>query len=448
MGLCPQASVWVSFWGLQKPGAATGSTPLPFLRHAEGAAGRAAGVSTTALPQVPHVLVPSHPLQAPQIGRVASSATLPRACWAFSPEVSQGRAGRTLESPRPFWLSLSGHLAPSPCPHTVKPALVAAVRTANQVAWLVLADTGLGLLSPIRKAFVSIPNAPLAPNPGQGSRCQPDPTHRLGAKGPLHLTWAAQSANRPTPRRALATFQETCTGLQIRRGWSRALAGGLRPRRLQQAGEGAPARSEVQAGVVPASDHRDPGRSAGRGRWAAAQPMPRDPRPAPLSGSEPRLGAATPRHAIRKPPPPAAAIPTRRTHLEMGGQVRVPGSRSPGSQNPGSQGTLCPQPSSPLGRPVGGSQGPRLRQSPASTSPTPSRRGPESPGAATRGLPAPYPPPESNHPVLGAGEGARQLSRRRPHPRGAHSSSARSSVWWVLEGQLEVRVPGWDQGRR
>lgn len=153
MGLCPQASVWVSFWGLQKPGAATGSTPLPFLRQAEGAAGRAAGVSTTALPQVPHVLVPSHPLQAPQIGRVASSATLPRARWAFSPEVSQGRAGRTLESPRPFWLSLSGHLAPSPCPHTVKPALVAAVRTANQVAWLVLADTGLGLLSPIRKAF-------------------------------------------------------------------------------------------------------------------------------------------------------------------------------------------------------------------------------------------------------------------------------------------------------
>lgn len=100
---------------------------------------------------------------------------------------------------------------------------------------------------------------------------------------------------------------------------------------------------------MPASDHWDPGGSAGRGRWAAAQPMLRGPRPARLPGSEPRLGAAAPRHAIRKPPPPEDAVPTRRTHLEMGGgvQVRVPGRRSPGPQNPGSQGTLCPQPSRP-----------------------------------------------------------------------------------------------------
>lgn len=123
---------------------------------------------------------------------------------------------------------------------------------------------------------------------------------------------------------------------------------------------------------MPASDHWDPGGSAGRGRWAAAQPMLRGPRPARLPGSEPRLGAAAPRHAIRKPPPPEDAVPTRRTHLEMGGASRS-GSPAEGVPDPKTQALREPSAHSLVAppTPVGGSQGPRLRLSPASTPPNP-----------------------------------------------------------------------------
>lgn len=44
-----------------------GSTLLPFLRHAEGAAGHAAGgLYDSPFPRCPHVLVPSHPLPSPK----------------------------------------------------------------------------------------------------------------------------------------------------------------------------------------------------------------------------------------------------------------------------------------------------------------------------------------------------------------------------------------------
>lgn len=186
----------------------------------------------------------------------------------------------------------------------------------------------------------------------------------------------------------------------------------------------APAFSEGRAGGSRRPGPRAPGRSARCIRRVAAQPAPRGSGLASSPGSEPCHRALL-------------AVPVRGSPAQGGGR---PGLREPCFGGP------RPHPSSPLGRRVGGGQGPRVQLGPPP--PLPRLAEARGPRAPPPGGGQHAPAPASNHPGRGAaGVSGPPSPAQTPSQRGAHPSPTRSGVWWAGTGWAASgtsRPPGRD----
>lgn len=241
----------------------------------------------------------------------------------------------------------SGHLAPSPCPHTQQSQLWRLQpELAAELASLVLAATGLVL----PRELLSAPSPAPRPQPGETPPI---------AVPPLPTTPGQRAPPRPAPKNS---------GLRNPQGWRWVPARQLRPR---------------------ASAAR---RGAGGGRALLGPPGPRAQRsPRPRGGSTARAarssaGAATripappvprqlPRDTPPESPPPTAdavAVPTHGAPAQGGGrEVGSPGRGRPCPHEPGSRRLPAPTPRGPSDaagwaavRGPGSPAGPRLHALP------------------------------------------------------------------------------------
>lgn len=165
------------------------------------------------------------------------------------------------------------------------------------------------------------------------------------------------------------------------------------------------------------------GRSSCGGHGAAAQPKRAVLGQWPMGGGEGSPGARHPKAPAHcgRATTPTRGIPARGRGVPPGEGV----SRAP-------RGGRGPPPAPPLllGRRWGMGGGERIPSLPQAPSPPPSVRpglGPS--GAASGG--SPHPPTTQSRGRAGL---SNRLSPLRPHPRGAHSHPAHSSVWWVPGG--------------